>query len=218
MTPNPPPRIHLRRGGASDTLFGDYKRAPLVQHRDFADVESMSGALKSLMIETAHSVQDVIEQRMSNDIQYRSIVFTSPDPDVLASLEKAVVAAARSHGNERIVEDSYLREELELGTGSLENWKALVGASPANGYLVLKNPSSAMRDWPESSIRRAWSFMSRVDTHGIIVLDSVGPSHTAHHDDGYCCNNEFAPNARYSYAESDDERAERWNVLLWVSG
>ena len=205
--------IHLRYGVVRTALFRGYKRAPLVQRRDLADVGTMSGPLLSLMIETAHSVEDVMKERLADEIEFRCVVFTSPDSDLLASIEKAVVAHARRHGGERIVENSYLREKLQLGTGSLENWKALVSAAPPKGYLVLKNPCSAMRDWPESSVRAAWKFLSRVRSRGVIVLASTGPSH----DDGFCCNNEFAPNARYSYAESDDERALRWSALLWVS-
>jgi len=160
----------------------------------------------STLVLATPGVVEAMRDRLPCHREFRSIVFTASSSDALAAIEELVIGEANGRGGATVIEHSQLRDKLALGTSVLDGWKRMVSDSPRKGYLVLKNPSGAMRDWPESSVRRAWSFLSRVETHGIVVLDSVGPVH----EDGFACIGRLGGGVRFAYAEGDEERGWRW--------
>lgn len=159
------------------------------------------------------SVRNVLSDRLAEGVPYRAVVFKSPDAEALSLLESKLVEEAKNFGVVRVVSHSHLRDRLSHELNGLENWTR-VACAGRDEVRVLINPTGAMTNWAESGVRRAWSFLSRVESRNIIVLDAVGPVH----EDGFCCNMKLADNVGYSYAESDSERAWRWNELLFQTG
>src|SRR5690348_12726397 len=90
-------------------------------------------------------VEEAISDRLARPREFRSIVFTAPDSDTLASVDEIVVEIARRRGNERILGGSELREKLSRDANWSRDWARLLRSSPRNGLMVLRNPSAAMR-------------------------------------------------------------------------